>query len=811
MRDIFISHSSLDKSICESVCELFESYGFSCWVAYRPNNLPPGENYTNRIKTAIDSSKVFVLLVSRNSLSSEQIMQEVALANERQKYGLRIFSIIIDESVTIDEFKDKMGYVFSAKQSAFWDQKESIDELTNQIHIALIGEHTSEKAEITSTNSPPIHLIGREQEMDDILQLLKQNGKLCLSGMGGIGKTAILQFMCNEVFPQYYATIIYLSIDKCLLRTIDNDEKLKINNESIQEKRKVLSDYEYAVYKLKLLENSVNNSTLIIIDNMESEKDPFLDRICDLNCDIIIATRFKTFYRNGFKIYPVKEIKNRSCIHELFEEYYGVKIDDDELKSVDKLLNHTRLHTMTVILFAKQMRYFGKKPSDYISNNQLRYERTRNLGQIMGDTLDSDVQRMYSQLFDLFDVEAFSGEEKAVLKTLCLLPSEGIYRHLYIEIIGDEYSSCIQSLEQKGWLYSDDDSMIVLHPLVRDVVFHEFEIFFDDPDIKRFITNFISMISNAWGESFEKNQKFKELALSIYYQFPAPSTEHYKKYLVLSKYLWTVNCLELSIEIQNKIKQLFVNNEGKHIYTSDEAETLMQIGLTYQQKADYRNAYLELENAAKIFANRYAASLSHLAQAYMKAKNKPFDQIEQLYKQSLEIRQQFWSNTISEAASCHLYAKALSEYQVNLTLAIELEKRAYKLFSSLQPGHINVSSAAYILGWLYVQTAEDLDDIEFGIQKLLEAKNIRLKGREKLHPWFEDIYLKLGLAYQKAGQMNEAKDYFELLLQVREKKYSDVTDEKPITEAYQLLQTVYEALDDTEGIRKCKKYLKYHL
>ena len=108
MRDIFISHSSLDKSICESVCELFESYGFSCWVAYRPNNLPPGENYTNRIKTAIDSSKVFVLLVSRNSLSSEQIMQEVALANERQKYGLRIFSIIIDESVTIDEFKDKM-------------------------------------------------------------------------------------------------------------------------------------------------------------------------------------------------------------------------------------------------------------------------------------------------------------------------------------------------------------------------------------------------------------------------------------------------------------------------------------------------------------------------------------------------------------------------------------------------------------------------------------------------------------------------------------------------------------------------------
>mgnify|MGYP005753148061 FL=1 len=95
----------------------------------------------------------------------------------------------------------------------------------NQIHIVLSGEHTLEKAEITNTNTFPIHLIGREQEMDDILQLLKQTGKLCLSGMGEIGKTAILQFMRNRVFPQFYSTIIYLSVDKCLLRTIDNDEK----------------------------------------------------------------------------------------------------------------------------------------------------------------------------------------------------------------------------------------------------------------------------------------------------------------------------------------------------------------------------------------------------------------------------------------------------------------------------------------------------------------------------------------------------------------------------------------------------------
>ena len=70
-----------------------------------------------------------------------------------------------------------------------------------------------------------------------------------------------------------------------------------------------------------------------------------------------------------------------------------------------------------------------------------------------------------------------------------------------------------------------------------------------------------------------------------------------------------------------------------------------------------------------------------------------------------------------------------------------------------------------------MQTADDLDDIEFGIQKLLEAKDIRLKGREELHPWFEDIYLKLGLAYQKAGKMNEAKEYFETVITTKSKRF----------------------------------------
>lgn len=182
-----------------------------------------------------------------------------------------------------------------------------------------------------------------------------------------------------------------------------------------------------------------------------------------------------------------------------------------------------------------------------------------------------------------------------------------------------------------------------------------------------------------------------------------------------------------------------------------------------------------------------------------------------MLKQSLKIREQYWPGTISEAASCHLYAKTLSSYGVNLDYAITLEKRAYKLFSKLQPGGVTVSSAAYILGWLYVQTAEDLDDIEYGIANLEEAKTIRLEYRgDPLHPWMDDIYLKLGLAYEKYNDYNRAKDYYEMLLKVRCNKYNNNQTHKEIIAVYKSLQNVYASLGDVEGEKKCRKHIRYY-
>ncbi|MCD7837719.1 MAG: toll/interleukin-1 receptor domain-containing protein [Clostridiales bacterium] len=815
MRDVFISYSTNDQEIADEVCAELEHEELDCWIASRARDLQPGKEYPERIREAIESSKVFVILLSASSMATKQVLQEVTLANDRQKYGMSIFPVIVDAQLTAEEVKRYAGYyVLAGKEFARWSDGESRQELIRQITLRL-SSTSNETAEIRSNIPECGAVIGRERELQAIADALQQCGRLCLTGIGGIGKTALLQEFCHSRPCQTaYKTIVYLPLERCLLRTIANDRVLNLVCDGLAEKKRTLSSHEYSFYKLSLLENSVDEQTLIVLDNVEYSNDPLLDRVCSLNCSVVVATRYADKRFSQFRQLTVDALQSMKSVHELFELYYGERLEEGEYVFLDRLLADVRYHTMTVILLAKQMSYFRKYPHDYQNKNQLRTERTNNLTQIMSDSMnDSNIAAMYTQLFDLFGARSLTDSERKIMKTMCVLPTEGIYTHLYVQLVGEELVPTITSLEHMGWIQNNSDrTILMLHPLVRDVVTHELEIHMEDPDIGSFVSRFVALISNSWNKPYQENLAFKELALSIYFQFPTPSLARYKDYLTLSKLLWVLDCMDTGLEIQNKVKLLFVDPEGKHAFSAEEAETFLQIGFTYQGKGDYANAAEELGNAARIYGNRYAASLSHLAQAYMAVGEKSIEEIEPLLKESLAIREKYWPGTISEAASCHLYAKTLSAYQTKLDFAIQLEKRAHNIFSRLQPGGVNVSSTAYILGWLYVQTAEDADDLEFGIEKLEEAKRIRLKHRgDPLHSWMEDVYLKLGLAYEKINNDSKAKEYFELLLQVRTNKYRDNPVQTPLIQSYRLLQDVYARLGDKDGEKKCKKYLRYHV
>lgn len=78
VHDVFISHSAQDKAVADAVCAAFEEDGIRCWVA--PRDVRPGRSFPGEITRAIQHSKVMVLIFSRHSNSSEQVLREVQLA-----------------------------------------------------------------------------------------------------------------------------------------------------------------------------------------------------------------------------------------------------------------------------------------------------------------------------------------------------------------------------------------------------------------------------------------------------------------------------------------------------------------------------------------------------------------------------------------------------------------------------------------------------------------------------------------------------------------------------------------------------------
>jgi TolB-like protein/Tfp pilus assembly protein PilF len=75
---VFISHSSEDKTIADTICRSLESDGIKCWIA--PRDIQPGSDWTKAIMRGIEGCQVFILVFSKQANDSDHVYREVAKA-----------------------------------------------------------------------------------------------------------------------------------------------------------------------------------------------------------------------------------------------------------------------------------------------------------------------------------------------------------------------------------------------------------------------------------------------------------------------------------------------------------------------------------------------------------------------------------------------------------------------------------------------------------------------------------------------------------------------------------------------------------
>lgn len=97
----FISYSSKDRNVADNLCAKLETNGIRVWYAPRNVDMP---DYASAIVRAIRRCSLFVVILSQNSLASDHVLNEIDLAFQRSKSGLRFFPLKLDNKELGDAF-----------------------------------------------------------------------------------------------------------------------------------------------------------------------------------------------------------------------------------------------------------------------------------------------------------------------------------------------------------------------------------------------------------------------------------------------------------------------------------------------------------------------------------------------------------------------------------------------------------------------------------------------------------------------------------------------------------------------------------
>ena len=97
----FISHASEDAAIAATISDYLENNGVSCWIA--PRDLTPGREYSSEIVDGIESSAVFVLVLSENANESIYVKREVERAVSKGKpvFPIRVREVMPSKSLEL--------------------------------------------------------------------------------------------------------------------------------------------------------------------------------------------------------------------------------------------------------------------------------------------------------------------------------------------------------------------------------------------------------------------------------------------------------------------------------------------------------------------------------------------------------------------------------------------------------------------------------------------------------------------------------------------------------------------------------------
>ena len=134
-RDVFICHSSHDRTIAEKIVDTLEKEGFNCWISTRNLRPEDSENYWENITKAIKNTKLLIVVSSESAMLSKDVQREIEISQELKQ---KRFEYKIDNTSQTVLFK----YLFDGVKwvDGISDPIKNINKLPKRVFEELYQE-----------------------------------------------------------------------------------------------------------------------------------------------------------------------------------------------------------------------------------------------------------------------------------------------------------------------------------------------------------------------------------------------------------------------------------------------------------------------------------------------------------------------------------------------------------------------------------------------------------------------------------------------------------------------------------------------
>ena len=305
---------------------------------------------------------------------------------------------------------------------------------------------------------PEIGIIGRNDILAIVRTMLDSEKNIALvCGVGGIGKTAIMQHICNSIITEAKQDT-HVAWITCSENFIDDiltfRQQFGISKELSREEA-----FDATIRYLQSLQGIV----YIFFDDMvriPDQKELGILNALRPNVRVMITSRHEI---KGIPSVKIENLKNEEAI-DLFYGYYERDLERKYISDAWIIINSVRNHTLLVELLAKAANASFGPLTDF--RQKLENKGFLDVSRRRFDTGRFDNKTIEECVAGLYDISELSKEERYILTLFSIFTPEKVIYGAIEKWAGFDVDS-VDRLIKLGWLVRVESGFII-HQIIRD-------------------------------------------------------------------------------------------------------------------------------------------------------------------------------------------------------------------------------------------------------------------------------------------------------------------------------------------------------